>query len=198
MASPIHGFYCFHVLSLYLKREEYIDSDYPQYEITNQEFPLFVTWNRDNNLRGCLGTFSALPLKSGLREYAISSAIRDSRFNPIILPSLPKLSCSVSLLTNFEAAADYLDWEIGTHGIRIEFNDGSCRRLATFLPEVMVDQGFSKNEAIEQLIRKSGCESKFIDYSFIQLTRYQSSKVTVTYDEWLSFTKSGNKSSNGN
>ena len=36
--------------------------------------PLFVTWKigKDKRLRGCIGTFTALNLHDGLREYAIS------------------------------------------------------------------------------------------------------------------------------
>lgn len=41
-----------------------------------------------------------------------SSALKDSRFPPLTREELPKLSCSVSLLTNFEDAGDYLDWEV--------------------------------------------------------------------------------------
>ena len=36
--------------------------------------PLFVTWKigKDRRLRGCIGTFTAMNLHEGLREYAIS------------------------------------------------------------------------------------------------------------------------------
>ena len=36
--------------------------------------PLFVTWKigRDRRLRGCIGTFTAMNLHSGLREYAVT------------------------------------------------------------------------------------------------------------------------------
>lgn len=36
--------------------------------------PLFVTWKtgRDKRLRGCIGTFSAMNLHSGLREYTLT------------------------------------------------------------------------------------------------------------------------------
>jgi len=45
-------------------------------------------------------------------------------------------------LTKFEEANDHLDWEIGTHGIRIEFHsDRGSRRTATYLPEVATEQG---------------------------------------------------------
>ncbi|XP_045898870.1 AMME syndrome candidate gene 1 protein homolog [Micropterus dolomieu] len=78
-----------------------------------QESPLFVTWKigRDKRLRGCIGTFSAMNLHSGLREYTLTSALKDSRFPPMTRDELPRLFCSVSLLTNFEDVGDYLDWE---------------------------------------------------------------------------------------
>lgn len=36
--------------------------------------PLFVTWKigKDKRLRGCIGTFSAMNLHAGLKEYAIT------------------------------------------------------------------------------------------------------------------------------
>ena len=103
--------------------------------------PLFVTWNKrsfaydetdasghqdddeeededDVSLRGCIGTFSPLPLEKGLRDYAITrrvrnpsaegswlrvlialadnlrcSAFRDTRFRPMTADELPFLQC---------------------------------------------------------------------------------------------------------
>jgi len=52
-------------------------------------------------------------LHSGLREYTLTSALKDSRFPPMTRDELPRLFCSVSLLTNFEDVCDYLDWELG-------------------------------------------------------------------------------------
>lgn len=51
------------------------------------------------------------------------SALRDSRFAPISGQELPQLSCTVSLLRCFEEATAWDDWEVGTHGIIIEFTD---------------------------------------------------------------------------
>ncbi|XP_077641695.1 AMMECR1-like protein isoform X2 [Lonchura striata] len=132
--------YCFDVLYCHLY-------GFPQPRLprfTNDPYPLFVTWKtgRDKRLRGCIGTFSAMNLHSGLREYTLTSALKDSRFPPLTREELPKLFCSVSLLTNFEDASDYLDWEVGIHGIRIEFiNEKGVKRTATYLPEVAKEQG---------------------------------------------------------
>jgi uncharacterized protein (TIGR00296 family) len=108
--------------------------------------PLFVTWKigRDQRLRGCIGTFSELSLHSGLKEYALTSALKDSRFDPISRDELPRLTVSVSILQGFEEARDYLDWTLGVHGIRIEFlNERGSKRTATYLPNVATEQGES-------------------------------------------------------
>ena len=60
-------------------------------------------------------------LHDGLREYAVTSAMKDSRFSPVAREELPRLFVSVSILCHFEDGADFMDWEIGIHGIRIEF-----------------------------------------------------------------------------
>lgn len=107
----------------------------------------------------------------------------------------------MSLLTNFEKAADYLDWEIGIHGIWIEFSlrdDGDeddnttplrftkAMTTATYLPEVMAEQGWTKEEAIDSLLRKGGYRRHITEVKrqSIVLTRYQSQKITRTYADY--------------
>ena len=41
-----------------------------------------------------------------------SSSMKDSRFQPITTEEVSKLECGVSILTNFERGADYMDWEV--------------------------------------------------------------------------------------
>lgn len=47
---------------------------------------------------------------------------------------------------------------MGRHGLIIKFTDPllQCRRTATFLPEVAADQGWSRRQCLESLIRKAG------------------------------------------
>ncbi|KAG1142094.1 hypothetical protein G6F38_007974 [Rhizopus arrhizus] len=151
-----HVRFCFEVLVNHLKKKHY-----PQPHFPNDIYPLFVTWHIESyghsKLRGCIGNFSPLKLHEGLLKYALISALKDTRFKPITLEELPRLSCAVSLLTDFEQADDYLDWEIGVHGIWIEFiqQDGE-KETATYLPEVIKEQGWTKEEAIRSLLRKGG------------------------------------------
>ena len=58
---------------------------------------------------------------------------------------------TVSLLTNFEVAADLDDWEIGTHGVWIDFVDLQNKaRNAVYLPDVIPEQGMPQAPACGQ------------------------------------------------
>lgn len=53
-------------------------------------------------------------------------------------------------MQNFEEAANYLDWMVGIHGIRIEFHtERGSKRSATYLPKVASEQGTWQNMKIE-------------------------------------------------
>lgn len=105
-------------------------------EIADDSYPLFVTWNKDGNLRGCIGTFRADNLSKNLPDFTMSSALRDHWFEPIKLSEISKLEVCISLLLNFEKIEDPLDWEVGTHGIEIEFTKDERTYWATYLPNV--------------------------------------------------------------
>lgn len=94
----------------------------------------------------------------------------------------------MSVLTNFEENVNCLDWEIGVHGIRIEFyNDKGHKRTATYLPEVAKEQGWNQIQTIDSLLRKGGFKGTITAEvrNSIKVTRYQSEKVTVAYNEYL-------------
>ena len=49
-----------------------------------------------------------------------------------------------------------MDWNLGEHGLRISFTVTGRRYGATYLPDVAVEQGWSKEETVESLMRKAG------------------------------------------
>ncbi|KAG5320439.1 AMERL protein, partial [Pseudoatta argentina] len=186
IVQPEMGFYCFDVLYCQLHQ---LDPPKPP-NFSNEAFPLFVTWTigKDMRLRGCIGTFNAMHLHAGLREYATTSAFKDSRFNPITREELPRLHVSVSILRHFEDGVDYLDWEIGVHGIRIEFhNEKGNKRTATYLPDVATEQGWDQIQTIDSLLHKGGYKGLVTPdiRRSVKLTRYQSEKITVSYQDYM-------------
>jgi AMMECR1 domain-containing protein len=103
------------------KRKDATNSIVPIDEILptlDASCPLFVTWDKKipnkrrlspertegqeyqhcYELRGCIGTLTPRPLITALREYAVLSAFRDSRFDPIRSNEVPLLRVAVSLL----------------------------------------------------------------------------------------------------
>ncbi|KAI1412795.1 AMMECR1 domain-containing protein [Hypoxylon sp. FL1857] len=156
------------------------------------ESPLFVTWNTvsprtgNTSLRGCIGTFESQELGEGLASYAITSAIHDMRFDPISKRELPSLEVAVTLLTNFEDCDDAMDWEIGTHGLRISFTDRGRRYGATYLPDVALEQGWTKEETLVSLMRKAGWAGRKDKWQSVDLkvVRYQGKKKSLQYPEY--------------
>lgn len=185
--------YCFDILVAHYNSEQA-----PPPAFDEGQHPLFVTWKKlvnggEPRLRGCIGTLEARCIVNGFKDYALTSALRDRRFPPIQAKELPHLECTVSILTNYETDHHYLDWEVGKHGIIIEFNDPDygSRRSATYLPEVAAHEGWSKAEAIDSLIRKSGYNGTITDRlrKSIHLTRYQSTVFTMHFSDYVTYVK---------
>ncbi|KAF4982694.1 hypothetical protein FZEAL_1721 [Fusarium zealandicum] len=158
--------------------------------------PLFVTWNTmedgEPSLRGCIGTFEAQDLSEGIAEYALVSALHDTRFSPIRKSELPTLQVAVTLLTDFEQVDDIFDWEVGVHGIRLSFYDRGRRYGSTYLPDVAAEQGWTKDEALFSLIRKAGwmgSRGRWKDLE-LKVTRYQGKKTCLEYTEYKDWRES--------
>ncbi|KAH8693012.1 AMMECR1 domain-containing protein [Talaromyces proteolyticus] len=189
---------------------------------SKESYPLFVTWNLiskhgHKSLRGCIGTFEEQELSFGLKTYALTSAFDDTRFSPIPSSQMPSLSCSLTLLSDFEPCTDAMDWELGLHGLRISFIHRSRRYGATYLPDVAVEQGWTKEETVESLMRKAGWDGNssggvarrllrgssaavsggsssssgkpWDQVSDFRATRYQGLQASASYTEWQEWRK---------
>jgi len=192
MATKLHCAFCFDVLVEDFETKSGSSRSLERPSFGNQKYPMFVTWKTHNGdgrswrLRGCIGTFSARDLTEGLKEYALISAFQDSRFSPMSHREVPFLQCDVSLLTDFERARSVDDWKLGTHGLTIDFTVGGKSYSATYLPEVAPEQEWSKSRTITELIAKAGYRRPLSARlrKNIRVTRYQSSKCSLTYTEW--------------
>ena len=155
---------------------------------------MFVTWTEASSgkLRGCIGCLSEVPL-SRLSEYAINAGLRDGRFRPITLHDMPTLSCTVSLLHSFTRCDHSTDWVVGVHGIIVEASLRGQILRATFLPHVIVEQGWTKSEALSEAIRKGGCNSVVPETS-LSITRYEARPVTMSYREFCEYIRSSRSS----
>lgn len=155
--------------------------------------PLFITWNKHGDLRGCIGTFRALPIESGVKKFALTSALEDSRFPPISRSELPALSVSVTLLDKFTPISLPLDWEIGLHGLKLYISYHGRSYSGTFLPSVAEEQEWDKKTTLWYLLRKAEFESvsksKLVEFyekglaeGWLELERYDGVKSELDYD----------------
>ncbi|GIQ80043.1 alpha-methylacyl-CoA racemase [Kipferlia bialata] len=159
--------------------------------IPNVPCPLFVTWHKDGDLRGCIGTL-ATPgpkLHEGLARFACVAAFEDHRFNPMVSTEMnASISVDINLLVNFEPCASWDDWTVGTHGIDIELDN---QYHAVFLPCVAEEQGWDKTTTLLHLLRKSGYGGP-VDKATLQRVkaeRFSSSVMSLTYAEYRAMRK---------
>lgn len=108
-ATREHCRFCFEILIA--KLVELPPPDFPK-TIPNITAPLFVTWStlKDDDLRGCIGTFQARLLSGSLGEFALVSALKDPRFPPISVEEVEGLKVEVSLLGNFKEVNHLYAW----------------------------------------------------------------------------------------
>lgn len=158
--------------------------------------PLFVTWHKNHRLRGCIGTFLSSQTESGVSSYALVSAFEDPRFPPISKSELPLLTVDVTLLDHFRPIELPTDWEVGTHGLKVQLTQGGHSYLGTFLPSVAEEQEWDTTDTLFNLLRKADYSGisraktlefykKGIEEGWLELIKYEGLKCGSNYAEFL-------------
>ena len=120
---------------------------------------VFVTLNKQNSLRGCIGY--PLPVKNlseGLIEAAIAAATQDSRFTPVNIDELDQIVFEVTVLTPpIEIKADdpmeYLSSiKVGRDGLIVE----NAYTSGLLLPQVPTEYGWNVEEFLCYTCEKAG------------------------------------------
>ncbi len=114
----------------------------------------FVTWKKDGELRGCIGSVEPVrPLWADVEANAVHALLRDPRFPPVTAGELPRCSLEISVLSPFVPVSDPLQAvEVGVHGLLVE--RGPCRGL--LLPQVAVEWGWDAPTFLAHACRKAG------------------------------------------
>jgi AmmeMemoRadiSam system protein A len=116
----------------------------------------FVTLKIRGMLRGCIGSLQPVDsMYESVHDNAINAALRDPRFRPVTEQELPKLEVHISLLSPIVPIASLDEFKVGEHGIIIE--KGMYR--AVYLPEVAIEQGWTKEQTLASLSEKAGMDS---------------------------------------
>jgi len=109
------------------------------------EVGCFVTLKNGEQLRGCIGQFTAdKPLIEMVCQMAVSSSMHDSRFdgNRITIDELSDLDIEISVLSPMVKTDDPLSLRLGINGIYI--TDG--RTSGCFLPQVATETGWDEED----------------------------------------------------
>ena len=92
------------------------------------------------------------------------------------------MTVGLSLLCKFTDISDPLAWEVGKHGIEIDFEVNGRDYGSTFLPEVAEEQGWDQVTTLEYLVDKAGYSKGFKSVkSLIKARTYESIKYKMSY-----------------
>ena len=118
-----------------------------------EKMATFVTLKIEESLRGCVGSLAPVEsLHMSVHNNAVNASMRDTRFRPVSQPELLEIDVHISILSPIVDIESIDEFKIGEHGIILE--KGPYR--AVYLPEVAVEQNWSKEEALSSLSRKAG------------------------------------------
>jgi AmmeMemoRadiSam system protein A len=114
----------------------------------------YVTYERDGELRGCLGRVEAdRPVYQNVQYAAVAAAVLDSRY-PIITPEeLDNLDLEITLLQPLVPVLGPEQIELGRDGILMRVGE---EHSALFLPQVPLEEGWDLETTLTHLSRKEG------------------------------------------
>lgn len=124
-----------------------------QSSILCRDLGSFVTLTIDGRLRGCIGTIVGRePLFLNVWSMARAAAFDDPRFPPLAKNEWPLVGMEISVLDAPTPCADPSLIEIGRDGLILQYGG----RSGVFLPQVPVEQGWSREEYLDHLCLKAG------------------------------------------
>ncbi|MEA2035905.1 MAG: TIGR00296 family protein [Nanoarchaeota archaeon] len=155
-----------------LKVEGYIKKDF------SEVLGVFVTLNKDDELRGCIGFPEGVyPLYEGISNAARSAAFGDPRFPPLDKGEFPNITVEVSVLTKPERievknAEEYLkEIKVGRDGLIVRSKLGN----GLLLPQVATEYEWDSKAFLEQTCIKAGLSAdSWQDIKECKVYRFQS------------------------
>ena len=151
-----------------------VPEDCPEH--LKEELGVFVTLNKNNLLRGCIGyPEPVFPLINATIDSAISAAIRDPRFPEVREMELDDLEYEITVLTKptlieVDNPLEYLDnIKIGIDGLIVE--KGFYRGL--LLPQVAPENNMDEVEFLSHTCIKAGLSPNTWREEKINLYKFQ-------------------------
>ena len=113
----------------------------------------FVTLKKRGELRGCIGRIvGTAPLSRIVSMMALESALNDPRFDKVRASELDALEIEISALTPPKEVPHALAIVVGRDGVILQ----KGKQSAVFLPQVATEQGWDRDEMLDNLCEKGG------------------------------------------
>jgi AmmeMemoRadiSam system protein B/AmmeMemoRadiSam system protein A len=130
---------------------------FPYFTVTQpallQERGAFVSLKKHGELRGCIGhLIGDRPLYLVVQNVAVSAAVADQRFTPVTEEELLDLEIEISVLSPLKQVESVDQIQVGLHGVIIRRG----LNQAVYLPQVAPEQGWGREEMLENLCLKAG------------------------------------------
>jgi MEMO1 family protein len=117
---------------------------------------VFVTLKKKGELRGCIGRIIGdEPLCRLVGAMVVQAAFNDRRFQPLTAAELNDTEIEISVLTPMKEVAGAADIVVGRDGVLLS-KEG---RSAVFLPQVATEQGWNREELLDNLCLKAGLKA---------------------------------------
>ena len=114
---------------------------------------VFVTLKKRGHLRGCIGRMVPdRPLATLVGAMALQAAFEDPRFPAVTAQELPNLEIEISALHPMKPVSGPEAIVVGRDGVLLQKGG----RSAVFLPQVAPEQGWGRDEMLDNLSQKAG------------------------------------------
>lgn len=164
-------------ISSYLAHKEIKVDDHLKKEFSDI-LGVFVTLNKGDELRGCIGFPEGVyPLYEGVIKAAQSAAFGDPRFMPVEEDELKDITIEVSVLTKpnqieVKDASDYIkEVKVGRDGLIVRSGYGS----GLLLPQVATEYKWDSKTFLEHTCVKAGLpKDSWKNINEVKIYRFQS------------------------
>ncbi|OQA91310.1 MAG: hypothetical protein BWY26_01043 [Elusimicrobia bacterium ADurb.Bin231] len=108
-----------------------------------QDGAVFVTLEKNHNLRGCIGTTEArMPIYEAVSQLALAAAFEDTRFLPVTKSEMKDIEIEISVLSPIKKISSADEIIEGKHGVVVK----KGFRSGLFLPQVWEHPQLAKKE----------------------------------------------------
>ncbi len=140
----------------FLENNDYLPEK-PKEIILNSKTGVFVTLNKNNHLRGCIGYIVGVkPLYIAVYEMARQAAFHDPRFEAVTLDECEDIEIEISIMSPLEKETNLEKIEIGKHGLFMKRGHYS----GLLLPQVAVEWNYDRESFLRQTCLKAGMDEQ--------------------------------------